>query len=351
MYEFDPNNDLEYRREIVSSLFSRISAAESCVIVGAASMGKSRLLKFILRQDVQNKYLEQEASHTFLIPVDNNNLAPTTEEQSSGVSAWKIYELFLTSIVESCRQHPLARKHYRTLNNLRKPVILEKDALLGLRHLALSIKVLVEEHDLRLCFLLDEFDDLYQSLPPITLSNLRALRDANKKNMCYVLFMRNSPEHLRESAECESFYELFSHFIFGLKPYTRTDAKRMIESLEARRHTQLSSNVKNALLHLSGGHPGMVMALFRVASDEPQLLLNRKGFHTLIKNPIVIEECEKLKGSLSEREQKAYLNLLQGQMITEKLQRQIDLKGIIKTEQSEKTSAMPIFAYYMKRVQ
>jgi hypothetical protein len=348
MYENNLNNDLEYRKEIVSSLFNRISAVESCVIVGAASMGKSRLLKYILRQDVQHKYLGEEASNTLLISVDSNNLAPTAEKPSSGFSAWKIYELLLTSIIESSRQHPLAKKHYRILNDLREPVILEKDALLGLRHLSLSIKLLVEEHDLRLCFLLDEFDNLYQSLPSITLSNLRALRDSNKMNMCYVLFMRETPENVRDPGECESFYELFSHFVFGLKPYTMPDAKRMIETLEERRREKLSPDVKKALLYLSGRHPGMMMSLFRIASDEPQLFLKQAGIKSLVEKPIVIEECGKLKDSLSNLEQQAYLDILHGKTVSENLRKQIHVKGLIKNEHSETASSIPIFAYYMK---
>jgi ABC-type cobalamin/Fe3+-siderophores transport system ATPase subunit len=49
--EIGPEHPMSYRQELVKPLFARIQASESCAVIGAASMGKSRLLQFILRPD------------------------------------------------------------------------------------------------------------------------------------------------------------------------------------------------------------------------------------------------------------------------------------------------------------
>ncbi|MEZ4676320.1 MAG: hypothetical protein R2932_19020 [Caldilineaceae bacterium] len=60
-------------------LFARIHAGESCAVVGAASMGKSRLLQFILRPDVATHYLakltQANATPTLLLWIDCNRMA------------------------------------------------------------------------------------------------------------------------------------------------------------------------------------------------------------------------------------------------------------------------------------
>jgi len=48
--------------------------------------------------------------------------------------------------------------------------------------------MLCTELGLRLCLIFDEFDECYGNLPGQTLANLRALRDANKYRLSYILF-------------------------------------------------------------------------------------------------------------------------------------------------------------------
>ena len=75
MPEFGPTHPLTYRTEIAAPLFDLLRAGESATIIGSASMGKSRLLQFLLRSDVQQHYLGDTAATTWLVLADCNRLA------------------------------------------------------------------------------------------------------------------------------------------------------------------------------------------------------------------------------------------------------------------------------------
>ena len=234
-------------------------------------MGKSRLLQFLLRADVQQHYLGDAAATTWLVLADCNRLAETSE--------WGLYELMLTSLTEAAagRLDPALRDW---LNDLRREAITGGSPLLARRHVELATRVLCREHGLRLCFIFDEFDAGYKTLPPGALANLRALRDADKYSVCFVLLMRDHPERLRNPADSEGFYELISRSILGLKPYTRPDAERIIAQLAARRNYPVSAGQQANMLLLSGGHPGLLVALFDVImrdGEGPRAMTRRNG--------------------------------------------------------------------------
>jgi hypothetical protein len=100
MPEIGPIHPITYRAELTTPLFHRIHAGESCAVVGAASMGKSRLLQFILRPDVATHHLAKltrtDATPTLLLWIDCNRMAEFT--------AWGLHELILASLAAGVGQ-------------------------------------------------------------------------------------------------------------------------------------------------------------------------------------------------------------------------------------------------------
>ena len=254
--ETEPEHPLTYRQEIASPLFQRLRAGESGVIIGAASMGKSRLLQFIQRRDVQRHYLAAMAESTLLIAADCNRLA--------AFSAWALHELLLTALIEASGEYEqtrdLSERHYQWRNE----AIRSRSRLLTQRHVELALHIFCKERGLRIGFILDEFDEAYRRLPSQALANLRALRDQHKYQLSYLLFTRDDPKYLRNPDQCEGFYELISRGVNGLSPYGEEDGRRVIQQICARRYHEvghLEESILRALLQLSGGHPGLIAAL------------------------------------------------------------------------------------------
>ncbi|HSB03255.1 MAG TPA: hypothetical protein VLE49_21575, partial [Anaerolineales bacterium] len=75
MLENGPQYPTDYRQEILSPFFRYVQSTESFYVIGAASMGKTRLLDFLMHSEVQKQYLGENASHHWLIRVDLNRLA------------------------------------------------------------------------------------------------------------------------------------------------------------------------------------------------------------------------------------------------------------------------------------
>jgi hypothetical protein len=322
MTEIGPSHPITYRQELLTPLSTCIRAWESCAIVGAASMGKSRLLQFLLRTDVRRHYLGDEAERTLLLWADCNRLA--------AVSEWGLYELILTSLVEASGEHQAATTIRTQLIELRREAIIERSALLAQRHLELAVHMLCHEQGLRLVILLDEFDECYRTLTEQALANLRALRDANKYRLCYVLFLRDHPAQMRPPGECEGFYELLSRSIFGLRPYREDDARRVLAQLQARHRTRLQimgDETTAQLLRLSGGHPGLLGALVNGLMESPPLGVPWDDWAQ--KQEDVQDELRKLWEGLRNKERVALNHLALGLSTSLREQESLLLKGLI----------------------
>lgn len=315
-----------YRAEILGPLFELIRARESCALVGCASMGKSRLLRYMLEAETRACYLREQAAATLFAYCDCNRLAE--------ISEWGFFELILTAMVEACGQQPDLHGLRNELNALRREVITGGgNALLARRHTELAALMLCRERGFRLCVIFDEFDEAYRVLPSLALANLRALRDDNKAWLSYLLVLRDHPKRIRSPAECEGFYELFSRSVIGLPPYNLSDAYAVVEQIEARHGRRLAPQARVALIEASGGHPGLIVAMFG------ELVEGRAT-----PGDAVHEECRKLWASLPLDEQIALYQLARDQPArdTHALE-DLTLKGLVRGGQP----FSPIFAQYV----
>lgn len=302
MPEIGPIHPITYRQELTDPIFARIQAGESCAVVGAASMGKSRLLQFLLRPDVATHYLttlnDGEPKPTLLLWIDCNRMAAFT--------AWGLHELILTALVESCGDHPATRPLRDDLTEWRREAITTRNGLLAQRYVELALQLFCKEQELNICLILDEFDEAYASLPAQALANLRALRDRHKYQLSYLLFTRDHPRHLRNPDECEGFYELISRSVLGLQPYSEADALRVIAQITARRHHELESfdgATQDALLQLSGRHPGLLVALIdALIANAP---IGKTWDAWAREQPKAFEECRKIWRGLRREEREA----------------------------------------------
>lgn len=340
MPEIGPEHPITYRAELVAPLFAKIRSRESCAVIGAASMGKSRLLQFILRPDVRTHYLGQADSATLPVWIDCNRMA--------SFSIWGLHELLLTGLLEACVEHPVAREQRANLTQLRRETIVERNKLLAQRNVELALQIFCQEMNLHVCFILDEFDEAYQQLSARALAGLRALRDRHKYAISYLLFLRHHPIYLRPPAEVEGFYELLSRSLLGLQPYTVTDMHQVIEQILVRRGHEVSTLPATAipqLLTLSGGHPGLLVALLDALIAEKTAPANWLAWAQTQSK--VAEECRKLWEGLR-REERETLHYIAQAVETDFRQREsLLLKGLICEKQSGQVRLFsPLFAAY-----
>jgi len=347
MPEKEPQHNPEYRREVLSPFFGYVKSSESCYVIGAASMGKTRLLDFLLRPDVQEFYLgKEDARKNWLIRVDLNRL-PVKDE------SWAFYELLLSSLLLDIHSHENLAELRGEIAKLDSEIIQNRDQLLALRLFELAISKLCHVHQMKLCFLFDEFDDAYKTLAPDIFRQLRAVRDANKYRVSFALFVRHLPELLRPPAENESFYELLSRNGVGLGPYNRSDALRIFEQIEARRRITLTGEQRERLLEASGGHAGLIQGLLSAFVDKPPALpaFGQPGWIEMLgRQPVVTEECRKIYDGLSDAEQAGLRAFGRGEFasIAPAIEKSLFIKGILKSENGTAGFFCRIFEQYVR---
>lgn len=321
MYEHGSPHPITYRQEIAAPIFACIEKSESASVVGAGSMGKTRLLDFIQRPDIQQHYLGKAVDESLIVRADLNRMSKENE--------WSLYEVMLTSLLENCPKNTRSSPYQMAFSkNLRQSVILKENALLAQRSLELAVLTLTDTEGLNICFLLDEFDKIYREFPATVLANLRSLRDQNKNRFSFMLFMRNTAQELRDVSDVESFYELHSRNTFGLKPYSPEDSRRMIAQLEDRNHLRLDETIRQSILAVSGGHPGLLGIVFEELRANPNLIFNG-SLDTLLNSPKLVEECKKLLYSLTKSEQEALPILARGGKISDQARQSLELKGLL----------------------
>jgi hypothetical protein len=337
-----PEHPVTYRQEIIEPLFHMVGAGESCMVVGAASMAKSNLVRFILRRDVQQFYLKEKADNLLVVLADVNRMSEYNDLAG--------FELLLNSLVETVSPLGEQERLYKALSELHRDVVLHKDRLLAQRYFERAVRLLCVEQDIRLVILVDETDPLYCNASPNFFNNLRALRDEFKYKLSYILLTRATLPLLRPVDECEAFVELFSRNVLGLKPYRQEDALRVISQLETRHAVELEESERNLLYRLSGGHPGLMVASFDVYCG-----LKKTGEavdeDALIGAAQLQEECEKLWKGLDADEQWLLQRLASDRHLSNESQavRLLMLKGIIRMakENGEWEVYSPVFQHFL----
>ncbi len=341
--EIGPTHPVTYRAETLTPVFALLPAGESAAVVASASMGKSRLVQFLLREDVAAHYLGDTAERLLLVWIDCNRLGDFT--------AWHLYELLLDALLAAVEERPALanlRDEYRALH---LEVIRSENALLAQRIVERFTRALCRDHKLTLCLVLDEFDEAYARLPSQVLAGLRGLRDANKYRLCYLLFARQHPQYLRDPADCEGLYEQFSRNVLYLQPYRPDDARRVIQQLAERRgldEALLSDRVLEEMLALSGGHPGLLVALLSgLADDRP---VNMAGLGMWAQGLAKVhEECRKIYEGLRPDEQAGLRQLANGQAPGYAVISLLEDKGLVKGKTTNRVIFSPLFATFARQ--
>jgi hypothetical protein len=352
---------LSFRQQNLARFFQHVRSGESFYLIGAPSVGKTRLMDFLMgddhellradiepeRDQVKKHYLGQDLSdHTWLVRVDLNRLGIEYEW------SFRFYELLLSALLfEASRPPQIGDKNEIKIQlaGLDSEVMQSKDPLRAHRFFEMAVNMLCQSYRIKLCFLFDEFDDTYQNMPREVFAQLRAIRDANKYRLCYGLFIRNLPEKLRAEIDNESFYELISRNLIGLTPYQRDDSLYIINQWESRHAFQLSDEKRDWLYINGGGHPGLMQALFLILKENQIAEAMMSNLNWYASQETVQEEFRKIWGGLLDEEQSGLLEFARGIFVnvpasTKKL---LKTKGLLKTQDATDHYFSPLFGAYI----
>jgi DNA-binding winged helix-turn-helix (wHTH) protein len=334
---------LTFQAESVQSIMRCVAAGDSCAVIGIGSVGKSNLLRFLLRDDVRQTYLGGEGATYLFVYVDGNKLLKPT--------LGGLVELVLHQIGLALAQRGVEPSVVQAIDDLHQKSADRKTRSLALRYLDRALSVVIQQLGLRLVLLLDEFDELARTMPPRGFAALRALRDDYKYRLMYVVATRLELNRLRENmAEIEMFDELVSPQTFWLGLYSEEDARWNLSRLMARHKFNLPAEVIDQLLSLTGRHPGLLREAYRVVREQPPDL-----GQALAGNPQIQAECQRIWLSLAADEQQALVTLAAGVAFQPQQAgalTRLRRKGLVSGRgESEASFFSPLFSAYLKQQQ
>lgn len=320
-----------------------VAAGDSSSIVGIGSVGKSNLLRFLQREDVRREHLGDGWDSTLFVYVDINKILKH--------SRWGLLELMLHQLLTELTKRGTEAVVLKAIDDLHRRATTLKTRFLALRYLDRAIGIVCNQLNLKLVFLIDEFDDLCRTMSARGFSSLRALRDEYKYRLMYVVATRLELKRLREEvAEIEAFEELVVPHTIWLGPYAQADAEFMVDRLGNRYEQPLDDRMRLQLLKATGGHPGLLREGYGVARE------NGSGFFdVLTHSPRVWDECQRLWFSLPADEQRVMISLASNgsapadqQRVVKRLQR----KGLVGSPWAEPTAIFSsLFAHHIKQQQ
>lgn len=204
-----------YRQQEVRTILSAVKAGECVSLIGLSGAGKSNLMGFIAHR--------QDAFPHPNILVDCNRLL----EHTPGA--------FFQIISQALGGTQATANELQTLDT--------------------AINRRLSETDSSLAILLDRFDAFGDGIDPAIASSLRALRDAHKYQLTYVIATRQPLDSRSELAE------LFYAHTLWLGPLSESDAHWNVMRYAQRRNVQWGEDVAARIIKLTWGYPSLLRAV------------------------------------------------------------------------------------------
>jgi adenylate kinase family enzyme len=228
----------DYRADEVRAIVRAVQAGESVSIVGLSGAGKSNLAGFLANRP----------------PVDDPGLVLVDANRLSSRTADALWTLMRRALGE------------------REP---QPDAFDALDR---AVEAWMAQRGKRLCFIIDRFDEV--AADPQVLNNLRALRDAYKYDLTYVVTTRRSLSSDNE------FAELVQANTLWLGPLATSDARWNVQRYAARNGVTWDDEVADALIHFSQGYPSLLRAVSEAHAAGAELTLHALASHAAVRSRV-----------------------------------------------------------------
>lgn len=331
---------LSYRAVEAQQLMDWVRAGQSGCLIGLRGAGKSNFLRFLLRKDVQLHYLGQDQVNFAFILINLLSLTERTE--------WEVYDLVLERLLGQLCPAGVDKDAADEMSSLHRRVRRSRDPFTAQRALEQCVDILCQRSAQRIVLLFDEFDAVFGTLAPSLFRCLRAIRDAHKEQVCYIVVVAHDLACLRRDlAQVEHFYRLVSRNICGLGPYNETDARQMMRHLASQRSVVLNKENETRLIELCGGHAGLLKATLSLLWDVHHETNLAELAPALNDEPVVRAECQKVWDSLSEGEQAALCALASGEQVDPQALHRLKRRGLVREERSGTCLFCQLFADFV----
>ena len=332
------------REEDLRYLIGCVRQGQCCADVGPSNTGKSLLLKSLPMESVREGCAQEGAPPPVIVFVDC---------LEAGDSEQAFYELLLRRMVDELECSTVAASAIGTLRAIHNEVLRTTTDLSARSLFATSMRELDRWGETALVLILDEFDDVFATLPPWPFRQLRALRDSLGARLSYITGTSRRLERLRSDADTYEFRELFHLHTLVLRPLSEEDAQRFVAYLTSRQGPLQRDEHVSLVIEFSGGHPGLLECIYSVLRSigpDPETPLQAAAAELSVQRPIQAE-CQRLWDELEEEEQEGLLALVGGgepALDTDK-RGALETKGLVAArDRGSAVVSSPIFEAFLR---
>lgn len=335
---------VKFREEILEPVAELLRAGESCGLVGVSSSGKTSIARHLTRADVRLHYFGARAAQAFILYLNCKTLALQPP-----------HALYLHALEQLIRAAEELDGNFTPLRPALNDLLLgaqRSPETLAKRNLDRAIDRVVRAGAELIVGMLDDCDELLAKAPPALFTDLRELRDNHKRHIVYLTLTRREPAMLRRDlSEARQFTDLVAaaDHVIPVTPYLEADAFFMIQRLSARQETAplLSYSEKRRLYELSGGHPGLIRAIYQAVRRNPPTL-ELVTAKQLTANAEVDDECSKILKSVEEVEQADLGRIAARATPTDDGLRRLKRRELVRVHSVGSQVFSPVFEAYLR---
>jgi DNA-binding winged helix-turn-helix (wHTH) protein len=301
------------RRADLEALFTSVRAMTCVSVVGISNLGKSALLRSMTDPQVQETFLDGDASQYLFVYIDFNQMLEMTEQA--------FYELVLRCAIDALRplQGPTDGEVLRHVETAYTGLVAPANAFeipLRFAQAMAAIGALLPQ---RVVFLLDEADEPIAGIDGRVFLNLRALKDRHWEGLTYITATNRRLAQIRHDPNVAEFDELFNRHILYIAPLSDAEIADFTARFAAAEGVTFSEEDLAFVRIWSGGHPGLLEAICRVLGlltgrpvrDRSQdWIIHRRAAEIITQDINVQAECRKIWNNLGGGEQDALLRLV-----------------------------------------
>jgi hypothetical protein len=282
--------------DLARQVLTDLAAGRCASIVGLSNTGKSTFMRGLASPGAEAKYEAIRGRPGRLLFVDCN--------RAVALSVQAFYEVVLRSLLEVLTD--LAPRDLVTSLSSYHASVTEAGNEFGASlSFNLALSDLCQKLGTDLCLVIDEFDELYTSLEDRALLNMRALRDRFSDRLLFVTATVRRLPDLRGRVVEDEFAEMFSQSTYSMPRLEATDIERALAEAGL---GGLSDPLRQLCVELSGGHPGMLVAVGQVLATAGQTERER-GLQLVAQDAQPRAECLKIWNQLGEDE-RTWLSML-----------------------------------------
>lgn len=328
---------LSFRKKDATIVGQHLEQQKSVELIGMKRVGINNFLRFFLfHKGIKEQYMPQDGKHFFIL-IDLNDLI-----ERELFPFWRLAFKRIADAVDASSFNEIIKKK---IAGLFLASIQSGDLFLTYDGVREALSLLAKENIYPTLFF-TRFDRLIEAVTPEFFNNLQSLKDATSHKLTYVFTSFRDLDSLMPDVFHRKDLSLFSHVVY-MQPSTQEDSKVILETMRKHYKLELSKDLVEKIVFLSGGHVQYLQLSSLILSEIKESTEPENLEKLLLSDERINLQSEELWESLTEDEKRVLLKVIN----EEKIESQEKEKAKYLWDTGILPLFSPLFEVYLRKFQ